>query len=83
MTDPGPTPTDMTKPVMPILAAERMKGYREGVSTINQVVRDEAAYEARIAALAEGSIERRRWGFFCFLCGIALAALLHKMVMAA
>lgn len=83
MTDPVPTPTDMTKPVMPILTSERMKGYREGVSTINQVVADEAAYEARIAALAEGAIERRRWGFFCFLCGIALTALFYEMVLVA
>lgn len=77
-----PNPNSATKPVMSILAAEHMAGYRDGVSTINQVVRDEAHEEGRAQGWQEAKVDRKWWGRVCFLCGIATSALFYVLVMA-
>jgi hypothetical protein len=75
MTHRTTTPNSMTKPVMGILAAERHKGYREGLSQITSMAQDEWHEEGRIEGLRQAEAERKRWGHFCFLFGIAVSAL--------
>lgn len=76
------TPNHATKPVMSILTAERMAGYREGLGTINQVACDEAHEEGRMQGRQEAEADCRRWARFCFLCGIAVSALFYGLVLA-
>lgn len=80
-TQPAPIPNSATKPVMSILAAERMAGYREGLGTINQVAVDEARYEGRVEGWREAERVLRGWHVFYFLCGIAVSALFYRLVL--
>ncbi|WP_107968125.1 hypothetical protein [Mycobacterium tuberculosis] len=66
---------------MSILTAERMAGYREGVSTVNQVAVDQAHEEGRRQGWSEAEADRQRWGRLCFLCGIAASALFYGLVL--
>ena len=81
MTHPAPSPDSATKPVMSILTAERMAGYREGLNMISQVAVDEAHEEGRRQGWSEAGADRRRWNGFFFLCGIAVSALFCGLVL--
>jgi hypothetical protein len=76
-----PTPTSATKPVVPILAAERMAGYREGLRTISQVAMDEARAEAHLQGWNEAKADCHFWGGFCFLIGIAVSVAFYGLVL--
>lgn len=81
MSHSAPTQVSTTKPVMSILAAEHMAGYRDGVRTINQVARDEAHEEGRVQGWKEAKSDRQWWGRFCFLCGVAASAVFYGLVL--
>lgn len=66
---------------MSILAAERMAGYREGLTTISQVAVDEAHEEGRIRGFHEAKSENYWWNGVYFLSGFAVSALFYGLVL--
>lgn len=47
----------------------------------NFAAADRARQEGRAEGLRWGERERRDWGWFCFLCGIAVSALFYGLVL--
>ncbi len=62
-----------------ILKRVRNDGFRDGYSQASQVIYDDAYEKGRREWLRQGEQNTRRWGWFCFICGIGLAMLVMRL----
>ena len=81
MSQSAPTPNSTTKPVMPILAQVRAEAARDALRHSRAAEHDGWHEEGREQGWLEAQADRRRWGRFCFLCGIAVSALFYGLVL--
>jgi hypothetical protein len=71
----------MTKPVISILQQVRTDAARDALQTSRANEHDAWFQDGREQGWGEGNAERGRWGWFCFLCGIAVSALFYGLVL--
>lgn len=60
-----------------ILQSERFEGYKDGFSQASQASYDDAYNKGFVEAQQRERKNAARWGWFCFLCGIGLSALIY------
>lgn len=70
----------MTKPVISILQQVRRDAAREALQHSRANEHDAYHEDGRQQGWQEGNADRKRWGCFCFLCGIAVSALFYALV---
>jgi hypothetical protein len=81
VTHPSTSANSTTKPVTPILQQVRAEAARDALQASRALEHDGWNEEGRVQGLREAEAERRRWGRFCFLCGIAASALFYGLVL--
>jgi hypothetical protein len=62
-----------------ILEQVRREASRDALQAARANEQDSWFEEGRVKGWQESEVERKRWGWFCFICGIALSALLYGL----